>query len=335
MNFLIFASILAVGNAVSLYELVADEWNLFKLQHNKHYSTVREEKYRKKIFIENKSIIAKHNAKYEQGLVSFKLGLNSRSDMLSHEIIHIMNGFNKSHTLTNGARPTGSYFIPPANVKLPKHVDWRKHGAVTPVKDQGHCGSCWAFSTTGALEGQHYRKTGKLVSLSEQNLVDCTTTEGNDGCSGGLMENAFTYIKENNGIDTEMSYPYEAQDGKCKYNPSDSGATDFGYVSISPGDEDMLKAAVATVGPISIAIDASHHSFHNYQEGVYNEPKCNVNLLDHAVLVVGYGTTDKNEDYWLVKNSWGTSWGMDGYIMMARNQDNQCGVASDGVYPLV
>lgn len=148
------------------------------------------------------------------------------------------------------------------------------------------------------------------------------------------MDNAFKYIKANGGIDTEESYPYTARDGTCKYNPGNVGATVTGFTDIPEGDEEALKQAVATVGPISIAIDASHFSFQFYHTGVYNEPSCSSSQLDHGVLAVGYGTY-QGKDYWLVKNSWGPGWGLKGYIRMTRNKQNQCGIASSASYPLV
>jgi len=330
---LVLFSFIALSQAVSFFDLVNEEWNLFKLQHKKTYEDQSEERLRMKIFIENKKKVAKHNAQYERGLKTYKLALNHYADLLHHEFLK-MNGFNKSLTPHN-KEIVGSTYIPPAHVQLPDNVDWRKKGAVTPVKNQGSCGSCWAFSTTGSLEGQHFRKTGKLVSLSEQNLIDCSTVYGNNGCNGGLMDNAFKYVQDNRGIDTEKSYPYEAEDDQCRYQKRNSGATDTGFVDVSEGDEHALKSAVATVGPVSVAIDASQESFRFYSEGVYYEPMCSSTELDHGVLVVGYGTTDEGHDYWLVKNSWSETWGEEGYIKMARNRKNNCGIASSASYPLV
>lgn len=149
------------------------------------------------------------------------------------------------------------------------------------------------------------------------------------------MDNAFKYIKDNGGIDTEKSYPYEAEDDKCRYNVKNSGADDTGFSDIPEGDEKKLTAAIAVVGPVSVAIDASQESFQFYHDGVYIEPECSADNLDHGVLAVGFGTDEQGNDYYLVKNSWGETWGLGGYIKMARNMKNQCGIASSASYPLV
>ncbi|KAK8764042.1 hypothetical protein V5799_033351, partial [Amblyomma americanum] len=209
LRFALLCAIVAAATAASSHEILRTQWEAFKLTHKKTYKSNVEELLRFKIFTENSLLIAKHNEKYAKGIVSYKLGVNQFADLLPHEFVKMMNGY-------QGKRlgGSGSTYLPPANLNdssLPKTVDWRKKGAVTPVKDQGQCGSCWAFSSTGSLEGQHFVKTGKLVSLSEQNLVDCSGAFGNDGCGGGLMDNSFKYIKANGGIDTEESYPYEGR----------------------------------------------------------------------------------------------------------------------------
>merc|ERR550534_284365 len=252
------------------------------------------------IFLQNLERIAEHNIRYRNGEVTYTLGMNRFGDMTHPEFVARFNGY-KSNGL---AKKAGKTFMKPANFQAPASMDWRTEGYVTPVKDQGQCGSCWAFSSTGSLEGQHFRKTGQLLSLSEQNLVDCSGDFGNNGCNGGLMDNAFRYIKANGGIDTERSYPYEGHEDNCHFNPDNVGETDRGFVDIPQGSEEDLKKALATVGPVSIAIDASHESFQFYSHGVYDEPECDPTGLDHGVLAVGYGTMDNGDDYWLVKNSW-------------------------------
>nr|ASL04981.1 cathepsin l [Nilaparvata lugens] len=333
---LLFA-LVGMAQCVSFFDLVTEEWKTFKLEHKKSYGNDLEEKFRMKIFMDNRNKIAKHNAKYEKGLASFKLKINHFGDMLHHEFVSTMNGFNYTQARLYKKQHAESVptFMSLAHVTVADQVDWRQEGAVTPVKNQGKCGSCWSFSSTGALEGAHFRKTGRLVSLSEQQLIDCSSKYGNNGCNGGLMDQAFTYIRDNKGIDKEDTYPYEAADDTCRYRPADKAATDKGYHDITEGDEDALKSAVASMGPVSVAIDASRESFQFYSTGVYYEPECDPQGLDHGVLAVGYGTTEDGQDYWLVKNSWGTQWGEEGYIKMARNRDNNCGIASSASYPVV
>jgi len=213
----------------------------------------------------------------------------------------------------------------------PATMDWRKQGAVTPIKNQQQCGSCWAFSTTGSTEGCHQITTKTLVSVSEQNLVDCSTAEGNEGCNGGLMTQAMDYIIKNKGIDTEKSYAYTAQDGTCKFKAANVGATLKSYSNVQSGSETGLQTAGVS-GPVSVAIDASHSSFQFYSSGVYYEPDCSSSSLDHGVLMVGWDT-DGSTAYWIVKNSWGTDWGQQGYIWMSRNHGNNCGIATMATLP--
>jgi len=318
-------------DASPLNEAFIPMWTNFKQEHGKTYATSEEETARFNIFVENQRQIDQHNAEFQAGRASFELGMNHFGDLTNDEFRSRMNGFK----LPSTDRESNPTFQVPNNVNIPDSVDWRTKGYVTEVKDQKQCGSCWAFSATGSLEGQHFRKSGKLVSISEQNLVDCSKSFGNEGCNGGWMDSSFSYIKSNNGIDTEVSYPYEAKDGKCRFNKSNVGSTDTGFTDIKQGSESDLEAAIATVGPISVAIDASKMSFQFYKQGVYNEPKCSSSQLDHGVLAVGYGTNEKGEKYYIVKNSWGGSWGDKGYILMTREKNNQCGIATSASYPLV
>ncbi|XP_046977844.1 procathepsin L-like [Vanessa cardui] len=327
--------VVAVVSADSFADFVRDEWNAFKREHKKSYANETEEKFRMKIFAENKLKAEEHNRRFERGQETYRVGVNKYSDLLHHEFA-TLNGFNRTAKLKDGKALRGVTFLSPNNLAAPKFMDWRTEGAVTPVKDQGSCGSGWAFSATGSLEGQQFRSSGVLVELSEQNLIDCSKDYDNNGCDGGSVPHAFTYIRDNGGIDTEESYPYEEDDeDNCRYNPRNVGAKVVGFVDLPKGNEKKLLDAVASVGPVSVSIDASQPSFQKYTTGVYYDSRCSSTRLNHAVLVVGYGYDEVGGDYWLIKNSWGRSWGMLGYMKLARNRNNHCGVATAPTYPLV
>ncbi|XP_059138698.1 procathepsin L-like [Physella acuta] len=315
----IFALTLTLASAT-----LEANWLIFKAKHNKTYSSF-EDGYRRYIWQTNLKKIEEHNELYRLGIKSFYLQENKYADMTNEEFTKTMN--RHRITVKLGNVTTGSF-----KRDLASSVDWRQKGVVTNVKDQGDCGSCWAFSTTGSIEGQHALATGVLVSLSESNLVDCSTE--NYGCVGGYVSKAFAYVIQNNGIDREASYPYTPTQGICAYSSAAVGAKISSFNTTEKGSEIALQQAVAGVGPISVTIDASHQSFQLYGGGVYYEPMCSREMLDHAVLVVGYDT-DGAQDYWIVKNSWGVSWGLSGYIKMIRNQNNNCGIASNALYPII
>ena len=299
----------------------------FPQEHGKQYSDDKTESLRYTIWKSNSDYVEEHNKAGK----SYTLGMNQFGDLTVEEFAEL-NGY-MMRPLTNSTHDV--FMATLGYVPTDDTVDWREKGAVTEVKNQGQCGSCWSFSTTGSLEGQHFLKSGKLVSLSEQNLMDCSRKYGNKGCQGGLMDNAFKYIIENGGIDTEKSYPYKAHDeSKCRFKTADVGATMKKYKNVLHRDVESLTKAVETIGPISVAMDASHRSFQLYKEGVYDEPKCSSTKLDHGVLAVGYGTY-KGQDYFLVKNSWGERWGMEGYFMIERSRKNMCGLATQASYPEV
>jgi len=288
------------------------------------------------VFKANVDFVEQHNANPQK---SYSVAMNEFGDLTAAEFARIYNGL--KYTAVERAQVLPEELNVDVSA-LPTTVDWVKKGAVTGVKNQGQCGSCWSFSTTGSVEGQHFIKKQQspkgmqqLVGLSEQNLMDCSSSYGNQACDGGLMDDAFEYIIANKGIELEVDYPYTAEDGySCKYTVKYRGACIEAYHDIPSGDETALHTAIAQVGPVSVAIDASHSSFQFYNGGVYDEPNCSSTQLDHGVLAVGYGT-DNGKQYYLVKNSWGTSWGLQGYIMMSAYKNNQCGIATAASYPTI
>jgi cathepsin L len=315
------------------------EWRDFKMKYNKNYPDTATEELRFFHFVQHWSSVKEQNRKYAEGESSFSVALNKYSDLSPEEFDAQRKGLAPMGDVSLEDLPQASLFLEPENVQtLPDKVDWRDHGYVTNVKDQGRCGACYAFAATGSLEGQTYRRHRRLVSLSEQQIVDCSSEFDNDGCNGGLPHNCFLYIQYNHGIDTEKTYPYTGTDtGTCAFKKEDVGATDTGFQYVKFGNETALEIAVAHVGPIAVAVDARSALFQNYKEGVYYNPDCHSakGLLDHAMLVVGYGQTDDMTDYWIVKNSWNETWGNKGYIWMSRNHDNNCGIATLPTYPLV
>jgi len=303
------------------------KWQDFKLRHSKSYF-LGEEESRRAIWEDNHRFIQEHNLAYERGTETYSVAENKFMDLSNFE-------FARKLTATLQPRNSSSNKIfEPFGTVTRSTVDWREEGYVTPVKDQGDCSSCWAFSTTGTLEGAHFKKTGQLVSLSEQNLVDCSTPYGNLGCGGGYVDTAFKYIKENGGVATEEAYPYTGKQGECRFDSNTIGATLTGWQEIRWASESDLESAVSEIGPVSASIDASNRGFQFYKEGVYYDPDCDSFRMNHAILVVGYGE-ENGENYWIVKNSWDETWGDKGYIKMAKDRDNHCGIASDALFPLV
>ncbi|XP_030605588.1 cathepsin K [Archocentrus centrarchus] len=305
------------------------QWEEWKSTHRKEYNGLGEEGIRRAIWEKNMRMIEAHNEEAALGVHSFEMGMNHLGDMTSEEVVEKMTGLqipmNRELGLTMEMDDVPS--------RIPKSVDYRKKGMVTPVKNQGSCGSCWAFSSAGALEGQLAKQTGQLTDLSPQNLVDCVTE--NDGCGGGYMTNAFKYVNENGGIDSEEAYPYVGEDQPCRYNSSGMAAQCKGYKVIPEGNENALAIALFKVGPVSVGIDATQSSFQFYKHGIYYDRQCNKEDINHAVLAVGYGVNAKGKKYWIVKNSWGEGWGNQGYILMARNRGNLCGIANLASYPIM
>ncbi|KAJ8335259.1 hypothetical protein SKAU_G00408980 [Synaphobranchus kaupii] len=307
------------------------QWKEWMNHHHKEYGSQGEESQRRQVWEKNLRMVEQHNLEASLGLHSFTMGLNHLSDMVTEEVNAALNGLRDEDEEELHRHGNLTFAPPGGGLPLPLSVDWRSKGMVSPIRNQGACGSCWAFSVTGAMEGQMKNWTGKLIPLSPQNLLDCSTSYGNHGCKGGYLSKAFKYIIGNKGIDSDSSYPYEHREGKCRYSVRGRAGYCSGYRIVRKGNEKALQSAVANVGPVSVGINALLPSFHYYRGGLYDDPTCG-SKINHAVLVVGYGT-DRGRDFWLVKNSWGTGWGESGFIRMARNKKNQCGIANFPMYP--
>ncbi|CAI8023144.1 Silicatein [Geodia barretti] len=303
----------------------AEEWQMWKTQHGKSYGSVREELERHLVWLANREYINAHNQ--NSHIFGFTLAMNHLGDITNAEYNEMYMTYRPGGRNTTKMHDASQY-----SGNLPESVDWRTNNAVTSIKDQGYCGASYAFSAVGALEGANALATGTLISLSEQNIIDCSIPYGNHGCKGGNMYDAFLYMVANDGIDTTDSYPYKAKQMSCSYTESGRGATTSGSVAIESGNENDLQSAVAYIGPVAVAVDAQSNAFRYYKSGVYSSTQCSSSTLTHAMVVTGYGTYS-GTPYYLVKNSYGANWGMNGYILMARNKYNQCGIASDASYP--
>ncbi|KAN0018982.1 hypothetical protein ACTFIU_002184 [Dictyostelium citrinum] len=304
----------------------------FQEKHNKKYSHV-EYLQRFEIFKTNLRKIDELNQKAIDNDADTRFGVNKFADLSSDEFRSYY--LNSKKAVFTDDLPVADYLDDDFMYSIPTVVDWRTKGAVTPVKNQGQCGSCWSFSATGNVEGQHYIKVNELVSLSEQNLVDCDHEcmkyEGeeacDEGCNGGLQPNAYNYIIKNGGIQTESSYPYTAETGtQCNFNSANIGAKISNFTMV-PKNETVMAGYLFKTGPLAIAADAVEWQL--YMGGVFDIP-CG-DSLDHGILIVGYSSKNtifhKNMPYWIVKNSWGEDWGEQGYIYLRRGK-NLCGVSN-------
>ncbi|GER42175.1 cysteine protease [Striga asiatica] len=319
-----------VGPARSEAETMAlyESW---LVRHGKVYNALGEKERRFEIFKDNLRFIEEHNSVDR----TYKVGLNRFADLTNEEYRSKFVGGRKNRKPGLMARRASDRYAVRAGEELPESVDWREKGAVAPVKDQGQCGSCWAFSTVAAVEGINKIVTGDLIVLSEQELVDCDRSY-NQGCNGGLMDYGFQFVIDNGGLDTEDDYPYRARDETCDSLRKNAHVVSIdSYEDVPANDEQALKKAVAHQ-PVSVAIEAGGRAFQLYQSGVFTG-QCGTDL-DHGVVAVGYGK-ENGTDYWIVRNSWGPSWGESGYIRLERNlgsraTSGKCGISVEPSYPI-
>jgi len=309
-------------------QAMSDLFEQWKLAHGKTY-TGEEHVHRFESFQNNYLFIVNWNADPTQ---TSTVGLNEYADLNTVEFKALkscLGGIKQSNTSTAPVHSDEDISA------IPTSWNWNSQGAVTPIKNQGQCGSCWAFSSTGSLEGLNFLQgpqKGTLLSFSEQQLVDCSASYGNQGCNGGLMDNAFTYTAAK-GIEQESVYPYTAVTGTCKYNAADITKVNTGHTDVAPSNQNALLTAAANQ-PISVAIEADQSVFQLYTGGVITSKACGTSL-DHGVLVVGWGTSG-TQAYWIVKNSWGASWGLSGFVWIARSTATGpgiCGIASLPSFP--
>ncbi|EDW00714.1 procathepsin L [Drosophila grimshawi] len=309
----------------------------FLEQTGKVYTDEREREFRESIFAAKKSLVDLSNSR----VGSYRLSINILADLTRKEVATLLG----SKISTQGEEYTASHInfvpaTPPLSDKLPESFDWREKGGVTPAGFQGiNCGSCWSFSTIGALEGHLFRRTGVLVPLSQQNLMDCADDYGNMGCDGGFQEYGFEYIRDH-GVTLANKYPYVQSEMECRQNetagryPRESIVKIRDYARIDPGDEQKMKQVIATLGPLACSMNAGAVSFEQYEGGIYEDDECNKDEVNHSVVVVGYGN-ENGRDYWIIKNSYSQNWGEQGFMRLPRNAGSFCGIASECSYPIL
>jgi len=326
---ILLCAVLACSATANLMkeEIYEQQFTNFMRDYKKGY-TINTFFNRYRIFKSNLDKIHIHNSRSN---ATWTMAMNEFGDLTAEEFFSTHLGYKKSLRKTPLPKYT-DHDNPMYKVDLsrvPASVDWRLNGAVTPIINQGNCGSCWSFGATGGMESAWAIAKGQLLSLSEQQLVDCS----GEGCSGGLPQDAFTYVIQVNGITSETSYPYLAQDGTCK-TPLPSPVVAISSYQDIVNSDSMMQARLAN-GPLTVSIEADKMAFQFYSTGVFNNANCGTSL-DHSVLLVGYETSATAGNYWILKNSWGTSWGVQGYMYIARKTGSGiCGVNMDTSYPIV
>ncbi|XP_017758137.1 PREDICTED: cathepsin L1-like [Eufriesea mexicana] len=302
-------------------------WNSYKIRYNKSYSGNLETN-RRMTWEENLITIYKHNMMAAAGHHSYTLKDNHIADLGTRQYIREM-----VKLIPSRKRRVSKETMVGASLHDPRRIaprlDWREAGFQTNPENQKDCGSCYAYSIAGSIQGQIFKQTGMLIPLSEQQLIDCSTSTGNLGCSGGSLRNTLRYLEKAKGLMAEIHYPYKGQQGACHFKEDLSVVNITSWAVLPARDEKALEAAVATIGPIAASVNASPKTFQLYHKGVYDDELCSSDMVNHAMLIVGYTPTE-----WILKNWWGDEWGENGYMRLAKNK-NRCGIANYAAYAKV
>ncbi|EDV90909.1 GH23974 [Drosophila grimshawi] len=305
-----------------------EQFENFKKINNKSYMRLHDEIRSYKSFEENIRIVNEHNKFYETGKSSFRLSTNTMADMNTDSYLQ---GFLRllrsppNSTTDNIADIVGS----PLMNNVPESFDWRKKGFNTPPYNQQSCGSCYAFSVAQSIEGQVFKRTGKLLALSEQQIVDCSVSHGNHGCIGGSLRNTLTYLQATGGLMRSLDYKYAAKKGDCQFVKELAVVNVTSWAILPANDENAIQAAVVHVGPVAVSINATPKTFQLYSAGIYDDVACSSTSVNHAMLLIGF-----DKDFWILKNWWGELWGESGF-MRIRKGINLCGIANYAAYAIV
>ncbi|XP_011304748.1 cathepsin L1 [Fopius arisanus] len=316
--------LLRFGNIKKLPKTISQKldeyWHFYKNNFNKTYNG-REESCKRAAWEQNVMKVYGHNLEAEAGHHSYRLRDNHLADLCSREyhkdLVKLIPS--RKRRVSDDQMVAAVHHDPRL---IPKNLDWREYGFITKAVNQRDCGSCYAYSIAQSIEGQLFKQIKEVIPLSAQQLVDCSTITGNLGCAGGSLRNTMKYLQRSGGLMAQVNYPYNAREGVCRYHDGMSVVNITSWAILPARDERALEAAVATVGPIATSINASPKTFQLYHTGIYDDPLCSSDSVNHAMLIVGY-----TPDYWILKNWWGNNWGENGYMRIRKNR-NRCGIAN-------
>lgn len=309
-------------------EKLGEYWNAYKARCNKSYSG-SVEAARRMTWEENLVTVYKHNLMAAAGHHNYTLRDNHIADLGTREYVRDMVKLIPSHKRRVSKESMVGAALHDLGHRIPSRWDWREAGFITPPENQKDCGSCYAYSIAAGIQGQIFKETGMSIPLSEQQLIDCSASTGNLGCSGGSLRNTLRYLEKAKGLMARAEYPYKGKQGSCRFQRDRSVVNITSWAVLPARDERALEAAVASIGPIATSINASPKTFQLYHEGVYDDERCSSDTVNHAMLIVGYTPTE-----WILKNWWGDGWGENGYMRLAKNK-NRCGIANYAAYAKV